>query len=346
MSKRFRSDDEPQDFGFLASPNEGLNIPMDDPAEAIEASPNLTTPAEMPSTPSVAESTQPLRPPAESQAEKPAIPRKPFAADVPAASQGNASTADLSVEASEASKATRRLPLGLVIYSAVVTLLLIYFMLTGKSSRLESLPDIRLLKGNEFQQVPESAQLPDGHTLKLGQSTRFGDVLVTPVKVTREPLTFENFMTKEANPNMTTPPVLKLHLTMKNVASDYAFPPFDSGLMSHRSPPEADDDSAKANSFLRVVTGDASDGQRFLNFLQSMDNPFLLIGQNSAKPIAPGETIETFVASSVAINSITLDSSAKCTWRVQIRKGVNIESGNGVTTLIDVVFSGSDVQTL
>ncbi|MFN9719188.1 MAG: hypothetical protein ACK58L_10865 [Planctomycetota bacterium] len=343
MSKRFRSDDEPQDFGFLQPAPGNTDNFADLPAPEVSS----IDPVRRPSPVSFAAApVQPDQPSPASQHEQAASPLLQVPSDRRRPEEEGSSPEELSAVANSQPTASRPASLALVIYSIVVTILLIYIMLTGKSSRLESLPDIRPLRNNEFQHVPEGAQLPGGHTLQLGQSTRFGDVLVTPVKVTREPLTFENFMTKEANSNLTTPPVLKLHLTMKNVSSGYIFPPFDSGLMSHRSPPEADDDSAKANSFLRVTSGEPSDGRRFLNFLQSMDNPFLLIGQNSARAIAPGETVETFVASSVSINSVTLEPSSKCTWRVQIRKGVNMESDNGVTTLIDVVFNGSDVQTL
>lgn len=342
MSKRFRSDDQPQDFGFLtSSPGNSDNV-YD--AQGRESS--SITPVALPSpTNIVTESVQPEQPSSSGAQEHPPSPPKRVISNRVMPESDKSSPAESSADADSGNTASHPRPLALAIYSVVVTILLIYVMLTGKSSRLESLPDIRPLRSNEFQQVPEGVQLPEGHTLKLGQSKRFGDVLVTPVKVTREPLKFENFMTREVNESLTTPPVLKLHLTMKNMSAGYAFPPFDSGLMSHRSPPEAIDDSAKANSFLRVTNGAASDGQRFLNFPQSMNNPFLLIGQNSAKAVAPGESVDTFIASSATINSITLDSSARCIWRVQIRKGVNSKSGNGVTTLIDVVFNGSDVQT-
>lgn len=354
MNKRFRPDEVPQDFGFLNGesdaasdvvPNQNIadtgaqsNIPPDvfpdEQSKPIAQFSPTESPAETASTASTVPKEQ--SPPAQrARRVKPTTSAPTTTENVPN-----------ELPDSTVSSGQSKGRVILIGYATLVTLLLLYFMLTGKSSRLESLPDIRPLKGNEFQQVPEGTTLPEGHVLKLGQSTRFGDVVVTPTKITREPLKFENFMTKVADDSQTTPPVLKLHFTMKNVATNYAFPPFDSGLMSHRSPLESEEDSAKVNSFLLVRNSAETEPKRFLNFRHSMDNTFLLTGQNSARPVAPGETLDTFIASSLALNSVTLEPDAKCTWRVQIRKGVNIESGNGVTTLIDVTFQGSDVRTL
>lgn len=354
MNKRFRPDDVPQDFGFLNGesdapsdvvPNQNIagtgaqsNMPPDVFPDEQSKPIGQFSPTESPQGTAATESPVPKEqtvPPSRPKRAKPTTPASTTTENVPDELPG-----------STASNGQGKGRVILIGYATLVTLLLIYMMLTSKSSRLESLPDIRPLKGNEFQQVPEGTKLPEGHVLKLGQATRFGDVVVTPTRITREPLKFENFMTKAADDSQTTAPVLKLHFTMKNVAANYAFPPFDSGLMSHRSPPESEDDTAKVNSFLLVRNSADTEPRRFLNFRHLMDNTFLLTGQNSARPVAPGETLDTFIASSVAAKSVTLEPDTKCTWRVQIRKGVNTESGNGVTTLIDVTFQGSDVQTL
>ena len=233
-------------------------------------------------------------------------------------------------------------------YAIAITLLLIFCPMTGRlklfgNAALESLPDIRPLDSNEFRKVPDGTPVPEGHVLKLGESRRFGDVVLTPVKVTREPLTFEQFQTKAPATTLTTDPVLKLWLRFENRSGSYAFPPFDSGLMSHRTPRFSTDDSTIVNSMLNISSPATSSPVRVMNFLQTMDNAFVIVGQQSGKVIIPEETLETFVASSEDIQYITPTAETGYTWRVQFRKGVHESSGHGVTTLVDVLFSEADI---
>ena len=111
--------------------------------------------------------------------------------------------------------------------------------------------------------------------------------------------------------------------------------------------PDAVDDTAVVNSFL--VTN-PSGGQKtdipVLNFLQSMDSNFVITGQEASKVIMPGEELATFIASSEAVSELTAPAETEFTWRVQFRKGIHQVSGNGVTTLIDVSFFGSEIADL
>ena len=139
--------------------------------------------------------------------------------------------------------------------------------------------------------------------------------------------------------------MLHLWLTFENVG-DYPFPPFDAGLMSNRTPPDSSDEATIANSFLRVSlpSGDKP-STRVLNFLQKIDNYFVITGQESGKILSPEQSLTTFVASSEDLADLRTDDSTSFVWRVQFRKGVHTSSGNGVTTLIDVKFSGADLAT-
>lgn len=233
-------------------------------------------------------------------------------------------------------------------YAIAITLLMIFCLMTGRlklfgNAALESLPDIRPLDSNEFKRVPDGTPVPEGHVLKLGESRRFGDVVLTPVKVTREPLMFEQFQTKAPATTLTTDPVLKLWLRFENRSGWYAFPPFDAGLMSHRTPRFSTDESTIVNSMLNVSSPGTSSPVRVLNFLQTMDNAFVIVGQQSGKVILPEETFETFIACSEDIQYITATPETGYTWRVQFRKGVHGSSGHGVTTLVDVLFSETDI---
>jgi hypothetical protein len=243
---------------------------------------------------------------------------------------------------------TEKLPAFVLGYAIALTLLLLFFLLTGRISfstnhALESLPDIRPLPPTEFRKVPEGTTLPDGHAMRLGESRRFGDVVLTPIRVTREPLKFQGFLSGESEESLTTVPVLKLWLKFENVADDYGFPPFDAGLMSYRSPPTSTDESTAVNSFLILTASSKDKSSRVLNYLQTMDSNFVLTGQESARVIMPGQTLSTFVACSEEIAAIPVTGETDFTWRIQFRKGVHQSSGNGVTTLVDVNFSGSDI---
>lgn len=233
-------------------------------------------------------------------------------------------------------------------YAIAVTLLLLFCLATGRLSltgnhALESLPDIRPLSPNEFRKVPDGTEVPPKHVMKLGESRRFGDVLVTPVRVTRESLLFQHFQSGVVEGSLTTIPVLKLWVKFENVSTTYGFPPFDAGLISKRTPEHSSDEATIANSYLTVKNPPAWESVRVLNYLQSMDDNFVITGQDSARVIMPKESLDTFIACSEEIAASGTAIESLYVWRVQFRKGVHEGSGNGITTLIDVNFTGSDV---
>ena len=236
-------------------------------------------------------------------------------------------------------------------YAIALTLLFLALLLTGRLSLtgnpvLESLPDLRPLTPNEFRKIENGAEVPKGHVLRLGESRRFGDVVVTPVKLTKEPLMFQGFLSGQINDKLTTEPVLKLWLNFESVADGYAFPPFDANLMSNRTPPFSRDASTLVNSFLTIfVPSRESAESRKLNFMHTMDDNFVIVNQNSGKVLLPGESMTTFIAASDDEDEVAMDEATQFVWRIQFRKGVNVSSGNGVTTLIDVKFSGADIDT-
>ncbi|MDA1229268.1 MAG: hypothetical protein O2856_00710 [Planctomycetota bacterium] len=244
-----------------------------------------------------------------------------------------------------------KLLIGVIGYAIALTLLFLGLLLTGHISlfgnpALESLPDLRPLAPNEFRKIPDGTALPEGHVLRLGEARRFGDIVVTPVKLTEEPLKFQGFLSGTINETLSTLPVLKLWLNFENVSDDYAFPPFDSELMSNRTPPHSSDAATRANTFLTIFTpSEQSAATRKLNYLHTMDNNFVIVGQDSAKLVEPGDSLLTFIAASEDDVGIAIDESTQFVWRVQFRKGVNQTSGNGVTTLIDVSFSGSEIES-
>ncbi|MEO2013222.1 MAG: hypothetical protein ABGZ53_02515 [Fuerstiella sp.] len=235
-------------------------------------------------------------------------------------------------------------------YAGALTLLFLLLWITGRVSLtgphpLESLPDIAPLQENEFQPVNANASLPRGHTLKLGDSQRFGDVIVTPLRVTTEPITFVHMSSGSVASDRKTQPVLKLWFELKNASDDVAFPPWDIGLMCSRSPAESTDDSTMANSWLLVRHTADTDETRLLNYLHPLQSEYDLVGQHSRQLVQPGQTMTTFIASSPDFAQLATDTVTGYRWRLQLRKGVNRQSENGVTTLIDVEFTQDDVST-
>lgn len=237
-------------------------------------------------------------------------------------------------------------------YAIALTLLFLVLWMTGRLSlsgnhQLESLPDIKPLSKGEFQSVPGDASLPPGHELKLGESQRFGDIIITPTRVTRDVVMVAS-ATRAGEPpeQRTQAPVLKLWFEVKNVSHTTAFAPWDVGLMCHRSPEYGNDETTLANSWLRLApSGGGAEGVRVLNYLHPPGSPFALIDQNSGQVLQPGETVTTFVACAEEIQQLFGDDMNELRWRLQLRKGVNQSSGNGVTTLVDVTFDAAQVQT-
>ncbi len=235
-------------------------------------------------------------------------------------------------------------------YAGALTLVFLLLLFTGKISlsgehQLESLPDIAPLPKSEFQHIKANASLPRGHTLQLGDSRRFGDVIITPLRVTTEPITFAHMSSRDLGSDRKTQPVLKLWFELKNASDDVAFPPWDIGLMCSRSPGEGTDESTKTNSWLMVRHTADSKETRLLNYFHPPQSEYDLVGQQSRQLVQPGQTITTFIASSPDFAQIATDMVAGYRWRLQLRKGVNRQSGNGVTTLVDVEFSPGDVST-
>lgn len=377
-AKRVRANDGDQDFGFLTSDgnkdqnpvadspvfpqeppttDEIANVSADADAKNVEpgeSQPNLSTTdsfvpqgsaqKEKLATADLKPSTPSNQQPAQTVSAKASQRTKAAAASSVDPDPKN-STAGSNVPPDYVS---RKLFIRVAGYAVALTLLFMALLLSGRLSlfgnpTLESLPDLRPLAPNEFRKVPEEASLPDGHVMLLGESRRFGDVVVTPVRVTSEPLMFQAFDSGAPEDKLTTKPVLRLWLTFENVG-EYAFPPFDAGLMSHRTPPDSKDESTAANSFLTVgIPAGEKPSTRMLNFLQSMENYFVITGHNAGKVINPKESVTTFVASSEDIIHLKTDDGTSFVWRIQFRKGVNVSSGNGVTTLIDVRFSGADL---
>jgi hypothetical protein len=178
--------------------------------------------------------------------------------------------------------------------------------------------------------VPADAPLPAGHVLSLGETRRFGDVLVTPLRVVREPLEFVHFRgTKTREP---AGEVLKLWLRFENVSEDgTSFTPLDDNLLFYRAFGKTGE--LKANNF--VAAADRSAGSLVPVFDQPIGSDWDLAGQNLGMTLAPGESVEMYIPSDIDPPA----AAGPSTWRIHLRKGI-ASNGRGVTTLIEVAVSG------
>lgn len=244
----------------------------------------------------------------------------------------------------QSNRVSRTAFLILASYASAVTIALIYVLTIGLpgAHRLESLPDLPPLEEHEFQIIPVQEAVAPGHELKLGAAAgrRFGNVIVTPLKVTRGPVEFEYFQEDaRIKPRAATAPVLKLWLEFENVSKNQSFPPLDLRLMTHEHIRESDF-LRLANTFVRPA--DATDPESLVFVLgHSPDDPWNLKGQALGKAIGPGEKCVIYIPTE-SENLEVLQGDL--VWRVQFRKGFHPETKHGVTTLIDVMFSDSQIE--
>lgn len=239
-------------------------------------------------------------------------------------------------------------------YAIAVTImvaLLLYNKYLGDPHQLESLPDLKPpIKNDEIalQLVPENAKLPVGHVLKLGEpGRRYGNVLVTPLRVTRGPIEFEHYAGDKTRTRAPTRDVLKLYLRFENVSDDQTFEPLDQKLLLTRVSGKTPEHQFRANNFVSRMDQKRTDGERVLVYDMPPSWEWNLKGQNinqESKPqnLEPGESFETYVATTEeGIDSL----QGELVWRLQLRKGYNPKSHRGVTTLIEVVFNSDQIET-
>ncbi len=230
-------------------------------------------------------------------------------------------------------------------YASAVTiaLILLWWSLSNVDPhRLESLPDLKPPKKNggiALKLAPEDAKMPPGHTLKLGEEQRFGNVLVKPVQVIRGPLEFVHYSdAKKTRPP--TGPVLKLYLRFENVSDKQLIAPLDHDLLLTRHPDDKSLGKFRANTFVCQAEQKRRDGHRLLVYDLPPTGDWDLKGQNVGRELKPGDSFSTYIASETGdIEKL----KGELIWRVHFRKGYS-PKGYGVTTLIEVSFHSDEIK--
>ncbi len=229
-------------------------------------------------------------------------------------------------------------------YASAVTLVAIYLLysiVTYRADVLESLPDIEppMQQGQiGMKTAKPSDDVPRGHVLRLGESQRFGSVRVTPLRITRGPVRFEHLFGDRNAAREPSRPVYKLWIRFENVSQDQEFIPLSTLLVYKRH--FAGFGRYKTNNFLvSEEERPKKDGNVYYLFGLPENSEFSIVGQELNRRLAPGETMETFLAAEEALDAV----EGEWTWRVFFRKGYHPRSRRGVTTVIDVRFDGSAV---
>lgn len=297
---------------------------------AIDSMPQFTAePAEQPAPESAAPDNSPEPQPAD-QPQQPAAGEveAPFVASV-AAGRG-------------VSRQTFTLVRNYAIAMTLAVIFLVYKLLTPDTSALESLPDVKPQKMDDkivYKLVPEATEMPPGHLLSLGESQRFGNLQVTPVRITREPVEFvhhlgETGVTKEPGPE-----VVKLWFEFENLSTDQHIAPLD-GLVFKRD--DNDYENVRSNNFACRISQKKKGGElAFVYDLNEFDI-WNLRDQNVEQEIAPGEKLETYIPTSEEGVAQLMNSDEPLIWRVHFRKGYSPKN-YGVTTVIEVAFESSNI---
>ena len=232
----------------------------------------------------------------------------------------------------------------LISYASAATLALIYLLFAlsrPKAHALESLPDVPPLDvqhGEVMKLAPADAGLPPGHRLALGEAQRYGNIRVEPVRVVAEPVTFSHFSEKSDIQKPPTGPVLKLWVRFTNVSDDQTIAPLDPDLLYRRA--MLDDGVPRSNQFVCSARSRSDPSSLVLMYDHPPTSEWDLSEQHLGVALAPGESLETYLPSSEDGPML----SGPLVWRMHFRKGFS-PMGYGVTTLVDVVFDSTQVES-
>lgn len=226
-------------------------------------------------------------------------------------------------------------------YASAITLGFLYLLYYGSANKgdygLESLPDPVPPKRKTSGVYQESAPMPDGHDLKIGDRQRFGNIEVTVLKVTRGPIKFRHF-SDAGKARFPSAPVLKLWLRFKNVSDDQEIAPLDDQLLFHRI--GRDRLTYHSNQFVVRAEQKANpDAKRIIAYDHIIGSGWDLVDLPLDKSLQPGESRDYYVPT--CENDLDI-LKGELLWRVHIRKGYS-SRGNGVTTIFEVRFNSNVV---
>ncbi len=227
-----------------------------------------------------------------------------------------------------------------LVVTALCVMLLSMLAKAREASQLESLPDLKPIPPGKVAIYKINTELPVGHTLKLGEHQRYGNLRVEPLRVTRSPLRFQHFSQNGSNEDYdSNSPVLKLWVKFTNESKDQAFIPLDSDLLFRRHVDAQE--TVRANNFLVQKVDKPRSYPLVFVYAQQESSSWDMSGQQLGKSLEPGESLETYIPTTEeGIDHLKGD----LLWRVQLRKG-HSPGGYGVTTLVEVAFTAEQIQS-
>lgn len=224
----------------------------------------------------------------------------------------------------------------------IACILLLMEQQSPKTHQLESLPDVvppvSPTGKIERRLYDHMVDIPPGHTLVLKEkpAIRFGNLLVEPLKVTREPLVLRHY---SGRGDERRPPVLKLWLRLENVSTDRAFVPLDAELLWGQA--QYVEGRRRSNTFVARAADKGKVDRYVLPLLHSPDLDYQPTDLPLGRALKPGEGMTLCIPTEdEGIDRL----EGPLVWRVHLRKGHNPKSGRGVTTLVEVAFDSSEIQ--
>lgn len=233
-------------------------------------------------------------------------------------------------------------------YTILVTaglIMAIYYIFRAPTSNLESLPDVKPVEksGKVVRQlVPEKANMPRGHTLALNETQRFGNIEVTPLKVTQGPLVLVGRdYVEESRKIQEEGTVLKLWVRFKNVSEDQTIAPLDDDLLFFRDYRDDRKAGALANNFVCPAEEKSEQGNLVLVYDHNVDDDYDLKDEKIGMELKPGEEVEMYIPTEPDGWD---ELQGPLIWRVHIRKGYS-PSNYGVTTIFEVAFPSDAIES-
>ena len=180
---------------------------------------------------------------------------------------------------------------------------------------------------------------PRGHTLALGDSRRFGNLLVTAQAITKAPIEFVHHL---GDPTQTTPPgpeVLKLWLKFENVSTNQSIAPLDALVFRRHSVDRGE--TYRSNNFVCPDADRENAEKRVLVWDLNENDRWNLKDQEVSYEIPPGESVVTYIPTTEEGSSLA-SAEESLVWRVHFRKGYSPKM-YGVTTVIEVPFTAAEI---
>jgi hypothetical protein len=231
-------------------------------------------------------------------------------------------------------------------YASAMTLACAYLLYQrqlnpGTLDLPDLVPPVQKSKGKVVKMIlPEDHPVPEPNQLRLGESRRFGSVVVTPLRVTRGPLEFAYYKDEDRQERDPDGPVLKLHVRFENVSTDQEFVPLDSVLVFSKDRDPKTRELFRCENFVsRVSDRGRRDKQSYTYDIQPY-GVWMIKDQRLDTELHPGESLESFIPTSPDRLDLL---EGDLVWRFHFRKGYNPTTYRGVTTLVEVLFQSSEI---